>query len=66
MLEAAVLVMGGDNLLDQIFKLKFTSKQLVKSSNKCEREEKAEKLKVCPIWQNLLGMCCLKTKQVFV
>lgn len=38
--------MGGDKLLDQIFNLKFTSKQLVKSSNKCEREEKGEKLKV--------------------
>jgi hypothetical protein len=39
--------MGGDKLLDQIFNLKFTSKQLVKSSSKCEKEEKAEKLKVC-------------------
>jgi len=38
--------MGGDKLLDQIFNLKFTSKQLVKSSSKCEKEEKSEKLKV--------------------
>eukprot|EP00884_Botryococcus_braunii_P022534 jgi/Botrbrau1/8965/Bobra.0148s0077.1 len=36
----------GDKLLDQIFNLKFTSKQLVKQSHKCEKEEKAEKLKV--------------------
>ena len=38
--------MGGDKLLDQIFNLKFTSKQLCKSSSKCEKEEKTEKLKV--------------------
>jgi charged multivesicular body protein 1 len=38
--------MGGEKLLDQIFNLKFTSKQLIKSSAKCEKEEKAEKLKV--------------------
>lgn len=36
----------GDKLLDQIFNLKFTSKQLVKQSHKCEKDEKAEKLKV--------------------
>ena len=45
--------MGGDKLLDQIFNLKFTSKQLVKSSSKCEKEEKAEKLKVT--------CCCTST-----
>ena len=33
-------------LLDQIFNLKFTSKQLNKMSQKSEKEEKAEKLKV--------------------
>jgi len=33
-------------LLDQIFNLKFTAKQLTRSSIKCEKEEKAEKLKV--------------------
>eukprot|EP00887_Chlorella_sp_A99_P003876 scaffold11.g3876.t1 len=38
-----------DKLLDQIFNLKacgFTSKELVRASRKCEKEEKAEKLKV--------------------
>lgn len=38
--------MGGDKLLDQIFNLKFTSKQLVRQSRKAEKEEKSEKLKV--------------------
>ena len=38
--------MGGDKLLDQIFNLKFTSKQLVRQSHKCGKEEKSEKLKV--------------------
>lgn len=38
--------MGGDKLMDQIFNLKFTSKQLVRTSRKCEKEKKAEKLKV--------------------
>lgn len=33
-------------LLDQIFNLRFTSKQLVKTSKKCEKEEKEEKAKV--------------------
>ena len=33
-------------LLDQIFNLKFTSKQLTRSANKCVKEEKSEKLKV--------------------
>ncbi len=33
-------------LLDQIFNLKFTAKQLAKSANKCVKDEKAEKLKV--------------------
>lgn len=38
---------GGNNkLLDQIFNLKFTSKQLVRASKKCEQEEKEEKNKV--------------------
>ena len=36
----------GDKLLDQIFNLKFTSKQLVKQSQKSGKEEKSEKLKV--------------------
>ena len=60
MLESALAAMGGDKLLDQIFNLKFTSKQLVKSSNKCEREEKAEKLKVHPMWEEQLRMPSLK------
>uniref|UniRef100_A0A061R0J8 Charged multivesicular body protein 1 n=3 Tax=Tetraselmis sp. GSL018 TaxID=582737 RepID=A0A061R0J8_9CHLO len=38
--------MGGDKLLDQIFNLKFTAKQLVRQAAKCEKEEKAERLKV--------------------
>lgn len=38
--------MGGDKLLDQIFNLKFTSKQLVRQSRKSEKEEKSEKLKI--------------------
>ena len=41
--------LGNDKLLDQIFNLKFTSKQLVKSSSKCEKEEKTEKLKVAQL-----------------
>lgn len=46
--------MGGEKLLDSIFNLKFTSKQLVKSSHKCEKDEKAEKLKVtCTKWKTL-------------
>ena len=36
----------GDKLLDQIFNLKFTSKQLNKQSQKSSKEEKAERLKV--------------------
>ncbi|KAI7837035.1 hypothetical protein COHA_009112 [Chlorella ohadii] len=35
-----------DKLLDQIFNLKFTSKQLVRAARKCEKEEKDEKLKI--------------------
>ena len=37
---------GSNKLLDQIFNLKFTSKQLVRASKKCEQEEKEEKNKV--------------------
>ena len=38
---------GGDaKLLDQIFNLKFTAKQLVRNAAKAEKEEKSEKLKV--------------------
>lgn len=36
----------GDRLLDQVFNLKMTSKQLAKMSVKAEKEEKGEKLKV--------------------
>ena len=32
--------------MDQIFNLKFTSKQLVRAAKKCEKEEKDEKLKI--------------------
>ena len=38
--------MGGDKLRDQIFNLKFTSKQLVRQARKSEKEEKSEKLKI--------------------
>lgn len=38
--------MGGDKLLEQIFNLKFTSKQLAKQSRKCEQEEKKERMNV--------------------
>lgn len=36
---------SSNKLFDQIFELKFTSKQLNKQSQKCESEEKAEKVK---------------------
>ena len=36
---------GNNKLFDQIFELKFTSKQLIKESKKCEAEEKSQKLK---------------------
>jgi len=35
-----------NKLMDQIFNLKFTSKQLVRSAKKCEKDEKSAKLKV--------------------
>mmetsp|Transcript_13670 Transcript_13670/g.57855 ORF Transcript_13670/g.57855 Transcript_13670/m.57855 type:complete len:210 (+) Transcript_13670:160-789(+) len=35
-----------DKLLDQIFNLKFTAKQLARTAGKCEREEKTLKAKV--------------------
>ena len=35
-----------DKLLDQIFNLKFTAKQLARTAAKCEREEKTLKAKV--------------------
>jgi charged multivesicular body protein 1 len=38
--------MGGEKLLDQIFNLKFTAKQLQRSAVKCEKDEKSERLKV--------------------
>ena len=54
--------LGNDKLLDQIFNLKFTSKQLVKSSSKCEKEEKTEKLKVAQLHllyrDSFLGNVC--------
>ena len=45
---------AGNKLMDQIFDLKFTSKQLVRQAKKCEKEEKTEKLKVC--WQALTAI----------
>lgn len=35
-----------DKLLEQVFNLKFTAKQLNRSAAKCEKDEKAERLKV--------------------
>ncbi|XP_002164330.3 charged multivesicular body protein 1B1 isoform X1 [Hydra vulgaris] len=37
---------GGNNLEKQLFNLKFAAKDLERSSKKCEKEEKAEKLKL--------------------
>ena len=34
-----------NKLFDQIFELKFTAKQLIKESKRCESEEKAQKVK---------------------
>ena len=36
----------GDRLFEQIFNLKFAAKQLQRSAVKCEKDEKAERLKV--------------------
>lgn len=36
---------SSNKLFDQIFELKFTSKQLVKESKRCEAEEKSQKVK---------------------
>lgn len=38
--------MADRKLMDQIFNLKFTSKQLVRGSKRAEKDEKSEKLKV--------------------
>lgn len=35
----------GTRVMESIFSLKMTSKQLVKASKRCEKEEKSEKLK---------------------
>ncbi|GBG67661.1 hypothetical protein CBR_g789 [Chara braunii] len=35
-----------EKLLDQIFQLRFTSKSLVRQAKKCDKEEKAERMKV--------------------
>lgn len=49
---------SADNkLLDQIFNLKFTSKQLVRASRKCETEEKAEKIKIKKAIEKGASMC---------
>jgi charged multivesicular body protein 1 len=37
---------GGDKLMDQIFNLKITAKQLNRQAVKCEKEERTERLKV--------------------
>ena len=36
----------GDKLFEQVFNLKLTAKQLNRSAVKCEKDEKAERLKV--------------------
>ncbi|MEW5302024.1 MAG: hypothetical protein WDW38_008653 [Sanguina aurantia] len=36
----------GDKLMDQIFNLKFTAKQLSRAAVKCSKEEKAEMIKI--------------------
>jgi hypothetical protein len=41
-----VLPAVGDKLLEQVFNLKFMAKQLNRSAIKCEKDEKAERLKV--------------------
>ncbi len=38
--------MSDRKLMEQIFNLKFTSKQLVRGSKRAEKDEKSEKLKV--------------------
>lgn len=42
----ALLPAVGDKLLEQVFNLKFMAKQLNRSAIKCEKDEKAERLKV--------------------
>lgn len=47
---------------DQIFNLKFTSKQLVRQAAKCEKEEKSERLKIKKAiekggpWEGIMGL----------
>jgi len=55
---------SSNKLFDQIFELKFTSKQLNKQSQKCESEEKAEKSKAKKAMEKgkrneLTGLQCL-------
>lgn len=50
--------MSGRQLQEQIFNLKFTSKQLVRASKKAEKDEKAEKLKVLTIEMGMPGKAC--------
>lgn len=46
LLHGGVLPAVGDKLLEQVFNLKFMAKQLNRSAIKCEKDEKAERLKV--------------------
>jgi division protein CdvB (Snf7/Vps24/ESCRT-III family) len=46
LLHGALLCAVGDKLLEQVFNLKFMAKQLNRSAIKCEKDEKAERLKV--------------------
>jgi hypothetical protein len=55
---------SSNKLFDQIFELKFTSKQLNKQSQKCESEEKSEKIKAKKAMEKgkrneLTGLQCL-------
>jgi len=49
-------------LTDQIFNLKFTAKQLIKQSAKCEKEEEKEKLKVSKFIPHSIE--CLQTLSI--
>ena len=50
---------ASEKLFDQIFDLKFTSKQLVKESKRCEAEENSQKKKAAQAMQKS-EFCCKK------
>lgn len=62
---------SSNKLFDQIFELKFTSKQLNKQSQKCESEEKAEKVKAKKAMEKgkrdgLSGLQCLNLESTIM